>query len=191
MIASRPGICLALSLAALLALGGCKSTKRALGLEKTAPDEFAVLNRGPLVMPPDFNLRPPVPGAARPQEAPAAEQARSALIGRAKLDSLRSHGMSRGEVAFLSHAGAGEAPSDVRPALDREASSFAPEDKKFTHKLLDWHDEGLGEGVAIDPVAEGKRLAQNKAEGKAPNEGKVPTIGKGGSSGDHKFLGIF
>jgi hypothetical protein len=187
-MANRLVLPLSLGLAAALLLSGCNSTKRALGLEKTVPDEFAVLNRGPLVMPPDYNLHPPVPGADRPQEQPAAEQARTALLGRAKLDALRARGLSRGEVALLAHAGADVATPDVRQNIDREASTFAPEDKQFTHKLLDWKDEGLGQGVAVDPAAEEKRLAQNKAEGKKPNEGKVPTIGKGGSSG---FLGIF
>ena len=47
----------------------------------------------------------------------------------------------------------------------------------------------VGEGVAVDPVAESKRLDQAKAEGKKPNETPVPTIGKGASGGG--FLGIF
>ena len=179
---------LALGLATVLVLSGCNSTKRALGLEKTVPDEFAVLNRGPLVMPPDYQLRPPVPGADRPQEAPASEQARTALLGRAKLDALRARGLSRGEVVLLAHAGADVATPDVRTDIDKEASSFAPEDKQFTHRLLDWKDETLGQGVAVDPVKEEKRLSENKAEGKKPNEGEVPTIGKGSKGG---FLGVF
>src|SRR5690242_11206834 len=87
--------------AAALALGACQSTKRALGLTKNTPDEFAVVSHGPLVMPPDFNLRPPVPNADRPQELPPDEQARASLVGRQKMESLKSKGMSKGEVALL------------------------------------------------------------------------------------------
>ena len=72
--------------------------------------------------------------------------------------------------------------------MDRESSVFAPEEKQFTKRLLDWKDESAGAAVAIDPNAEAKRLADAKATGKKANEGKVPTIGKGGGSG---FLGIF
>src|SRR5579871_6018174 len=90
---------------AALALSGCGGARRALGLQKTAPDEFAVVNHGPLVMPPDYDLRPPVPGADRPQELPASEQARSVLLGRAKLDALRKQGLSKGEVGLLAKAG--------------------------------------------------------------------------------------
>jgi hypothetical protein len=60
-------------------LSGCTDMRRAIGLEKTSPDEFAVESRAPLTMPPDFQLRPPQPGATRPQEKSAGQQARQAI----------------------------------------------------------------------------------------------------------------
>lgn len=45
------------------------------------PDEFAVQRQAPLVVPPDFSLTPPAPGAPRPSEGTAAEQALEALFG--------------------------------------------------------------------------------------------------------------
>ncbi|MEM6584651.1 MAG: DUF3035 domain-containing protein [Pseudomonadota bacterium] len=45
------------------------------------PDEFAVQRQAPLVVPPDFSLTPPAPGAPRPTEGTAAEQALEALFG--------------------------------------------------------------------------------------------------------------
>jgi len=45
------------------------------------PDEFAVQRQAPLVVPPDFSLQPPSPGAPRPSEGTAAEQALEALFG--------------------------------------------------------------------------------------------------------------
>lgn len=45
------------------------------------PDEFAVQRQAPLVVPPDFTLTPPAPGAPRPAEGTAAEQALEALFG--------------------------------------------------------------------------------------------------------------
>lgn len=45
------------------------------------PDEFAVSRQAPLVIPPDFALAPPTPGAARPQSVPASQQALDALFG--------------------------------------------------------------------------------------------------------------
>ena len=171
---------------ALVALAGCQSTRRAIGLEKTVPDEFAVAAPAPLALPPDFTLRPPAPGSSRPQELTPAEQARAALIGRARLQAYISRGFSPGEAVFLGHAGADQAPADIRTTLDHEISSFAPEDKSLTDKLVFWRDE-KGEGTAIDPAAEKQRLSQNAANGKKANEGPIPVITKGGSS----LLGIF
>jgi Protein of unknown function (DUF3035) len=62
-----------------LLLSGCSDMKRAIGLERTSPDEFAVESRAPLTMPPDFELRPPQPGTARPQEKSSAQQARQVI----------------------------------------------------------------------------------------------------------------
>ncbi len=50
-----------------------------LGRER--PDEFAVQRQAPLVIPPDFELVPPQPGAPRPAEGTAAQDALDALFG--------------------------------------------------------------------------------------------------------------
>ena len=48
---------------------------------RARPDEFAVQRQAPLVVPPDFTLTPPAPGAPRPAEGTASEQALEALFG--------------------------------------------------------------------------------------------------------------
>ena len=45
------------------------------------PDEFAVQRQAPLVVPPDFSLTPPAPGAPRPADGAASDQALEALFG--------------------------------------------------------------------------------------------------------------
>jgi len=67
----------------LLPLGGCAqgSVQEVLGMSKRAPDEFAVVKRAPLIVPPDFELRPPEPGAPRPNIGRTSDQARIALTG--------------------------------------------------------------------------------------------------------------
>ena len=162
---------------------GCESTRRAIGLSKTVPDEFAVASPAPLAIPPDFNLRPPAPGSDRPQQLSASQQARSALVGRAKIQDYLNRGLSKGEAALLAHAGADTTPAGIRETLDKEVSSFAAEEKSFTDRLVFWREGGA---VAIDPAAEMKRLSQNAAAGKKPTDGPIPVIGKGGG-----FAGIF
>jgi hypothetical protein len=74
--AGRGLVALAVVCIAGLAFGtGCTDFKKMVGLEPTLPDEFAVESRAPLTIPPDFDLRPPEPGAPRPQEKSAGQQA--------------------------------------------------------------------------------------------------------------------
>ncbi|WFL78757.1 DUF3035 domain-containing protein [Altererythrobacter arenosus] len=64
--------------AASMLLAGCGGT----GIfNRDRPDEFAVQRQAPLVVPPDFNLVPPAPGAPRPAEGTTQEQALEALFG--------------------------------------------------------------------------------------------------------------
>ena len=60
-------------------LSACGSTNGVFN--KARPDELAVARAAPLVVPPDFALRPPVPGAPRPQEADSSTLALQAMFG--------------------------------------------------------------------------------------------------------------
>ena len=71
-----PVIMLAGSAAMLAACGGGGGV-----FNRERPDEFAVQRQAPLVVPPDFTLTPPAPGAPRPSEGTASEQALEALFG--------------------------------------------------------------------------------------------------------------
>ena len=63
-----------------VALTGCESLRQATGSAKLPPDEFTVLTKAPLVLPPDYNLRPPQPGIASRNEPDADDQGRAALF---------------------------------------------------------------------------------------------------------------
>ena len=67
-----------LVLFAAVGLAGCGSSGL---LNRERPDEFAVSRQAPLVIPPDFSLVPPSPGAPRPQDNDASRQALDALFG--------------------------------------------------------------------------------------------------------------
>ena len=67
---------------ALLALAATGlSACSGISLDRDRPDEFAVQRQAPLVVPPDFHLVPPQPGAPRPAEGTASQQALEALFG--------------------------------------------------------------------------------------------------------------
>lgn len=77
-------------------------------LNRERPDEFAVQRQAPLVVPPDFGLNPPAPGAPRPSEETASEQALEALFGGpAPRSSVESAALSR----------AGDARPGIRSAV--------------------------------------------------------------------------
>ncbi|HTZ35867.1 MAG TPA: DUF3035 domain-containing protein [Stellaceae bacterium] len=65
--------------AAVATLAACTNFKQVIGIEPTPPDEFAVESRAPLTIPPEFDLRPPQPGAPRPQEANIASKAQGVV----------------------------------------------------------------------------------------------------------------
>jgi hypothetical protein len=65
--------------AAIVLLAGCSDLKQAIGMDPVGPDEFAVESRAPLTIPPEFDLRPPQPGARPPHQVTAAEKARQAI----------------------------------------------------------------------------------------------------------------
>lgn len=67
--------------AATAALSACANTKASGFGSRSGPNEFAVTRAPPLTMPPDFALRPPKPGAPRPQEASPSAQALAVMFG--------------------------------------------------------------------------------------------------------------
>lgn len=69
---------------------------------RDAPDEFAIGRSAPLVVPPDYNLAPPRPGAPRPMDTDAQTQAMEALFGAG----TRAAPKSPGEQKLLDDAGA-------------------------------------------------------------------------------------
>jgi len=92
--------------AGLMLLSGCMGKS----LDRARPDEFAVARQAPLVIPPDYALVPPQPGAARPQDAQGQAQTLDALFGgRAP--------RSAGETATLGEAGVDAADPGIRSSV--------------------------------------------------------------------------
>lgn len=170
----------AFGIVGLLLLGGCDSVRETVGLTKRAPDEFTVVTKAPLVIPPDFSLRPPQPGARRPQETEARVTARRAMIkagrgGGTSAASTTDTGRSGGEGAILKHAGATDADSSIRKTINRETTQLAEQDKSFTDKILFWQKK-QAYGSTLDADKEAKRIRENAAAGRGVMEGDTPVI---------------
>jgi hypothetical protein len=93
----------ALVLAALVATSGCAS----LTGRNRAADEFAVTRNAPLIVPPDFNLAPPVAGTVGLSAADAQQQAIDTLFG-------GPAPRSAGETSLLQQAGRDMAQVGIR-----------------------------------------------------------------------------
>jgi hypothetical protein len=164
-------------------LAGCGSdAKRALGWEKSAPDEFSVMTRAPLVQPPDYDLRPPSPGAVRPTEA-ATDRARKVLMasgggirnGKDAKDNPALAELSPGEKALIKKAGAENATSAIRKQVDEETTALVEESKSFTDDILFWQTSPPP-GEVVDPAKEQKRLEANASLGRSVTDGTTPQI---------------
>lgn len=152
-------------------LSACADAKKQLGMEPiTGPDEFTIVKRAPLEMPPDFGLRPPMPGAPRPQEQATADQARTAILG----ENNGSAEITRGESALLSDAQANANPN-IRQIVDTESVKSTSKKSPVVKRLLNIGSD-KPEAKIVDPAAEARRLKDNADQGKPVTAGATPDI---------------
>jgi len=188
---AAPAILVACVGLAGLGLSGCQSTRTALGMTKVVPDEFAVVTKAPLVVPPDYSLRPPAPGEPRPQELQPESQARIAL-----LQERSGEARSDGERLLAAKAGADKADPLIRFVIDDEFGNLAHKDTSFADRVMFWrkgHPETQGAAVTaseagasapapIDPAVEAARIQKLTAnqpvviEREQPHHVKLPGL---------------
>jgi hypothetical protein len=189
----RPAFPLVLALLGLGLLGpglaGCQNTKEMLGLTKRSPDEFQVVSRAPLSMPPDYSLRPPTPGAPRPQEGTVQQQAENIVTGYSNRNTStlapdqipplgegeQTTAESAGESAFLQSAGLSGVDPNIRKLVDQETAADEESSKSVLDSLIFWR-KPEPYGTVVDPAAEQKRLQENQALGQPADTGNTPII---------------
>jgi len=157
----------ALAVVAVVGAGvaGCQSMSHALGMDKVTPDEFRVVTKAPLVVPPDYALRPPAPGEPRPQELQPESAARAALLGQRE-----AVNRSDGERMLAARAGADRADPLIRFMVDDEFGDLAHKDRSFADFIMFWRqgqprtpgapapDPGASAPAPVDAAAEAQRL---------------------------------
>jgi hypothetical protein len=153
--------------ASVLITTGCASATRALGVTKNAPNEFNILTKAPLIVPPEYNLRPPAAGEINVEEKYATVAARRALLG--DIDPVEP---SQGEVVLMSKAGGGKADPAVRVIIDGQ-NSVERKNRGFADRVMFWSNGSAkqAEGQPLDPDDEARRIkAIEAATGGAPVE---------------------
>ncbi|OYY71187.1 DUF3035 domain-containing protein [Sphingomonas sp. 28-63-12] len=126
---------LAIGLGLTVFLAGCGGGS---GLNRARPDEFAVARQAPLVIPPDYSLTPPRPGAARPQDTGPQVLALEALFGGPAARSLA-------ESAVLSQAGGDSASDGIRSEVGDPETTVV--DKGSTTRDIVAAPEGDGQNA--------------------------------------------
>ena len=142
-----------------MGLSACSQTTKALGLTKNAPNEFNILTKAPLVVPPEYNLRPPQIGTSSSENNYSQKSAREALLG--DIDAAEP---TRGEVVLMSKAGVGRANQEIRLEIDG-TNSVERKSKSFSDQVLFWRDGKVlnPDGSPMDPEIEARRMESMKS----------------------------
>ena len=161
-----------------LALCGCDTIRDAAGMGKQPPDEFAVLTKAPLVVPPDYNLKPPRPGAAPTNQSDPTDSAQAQLYGSdaATVAASLPANFSLGERMLLADAGVVNADPNIRQELASDRKNVLGADDSFTDQILFWNGPKTDPGKVVDADAEAQRIdaAKNGEPSAAPPKRPPP-----------------
>jgi len=162
---------------AALALIGCQDIREAAGVVKTPPDEFAVVTKAPLVIPPDYNLRPPKPGAPPTNQSSPTDSAEAALTGDdpATVAASLPSTYSPGEKMLLANTGAATADHSVRRQIAADTKAMSTASDSFTDTLLFRSPSDPNAGHPLDADAEHSKLVAERTDGQTPIEGQAVT----------------
>jgi Protein of unknown function (DUF3035) len=151
-----------------VSLMGCQAFREAAGLSKTQPDEFAIATKAPLIIPPDYNLRPPRDGAPPTNQVGPTDVAQSALFDNdpTAAAKLVQGDYSQGEKLLLAQANAVTPDPSIRQQVAADGRAMEAADDTFTQKVLFWKDPAVP-GNNVDADAEAKRVGGQKAAGVA------------------------
>lgn len=164
--------------------------KETLGLTRKAPDEFRVVSRPPLSVPPDFNLRPPAPGEeGAAAAAPTRDQAAGLVLGdgaatattpdTAVTPVTATPTRPAADATFLNAAGVSAKDDKIRDTLNQEQTEAVQKEEEET-----WLDKWLPskdaskKDPAVDAKGEAERIRTNKDSGKPVTEGETPVVKK-------------
>ncbi len=127
---------------AIFATALAASTLAACGsnnlFSRDRPDEMRVSRQAPLIVPPDYSLTPPAPGAARPGGETTAEQTLRALFGGAAPRSTT-------ESAIIGSADANRADPGIRSQVGSPTTEVV--DKGLVTRDIIYSPEGDGQNA--------------------------------------------
>jgi hypothetical protein len=147
-----------ITMALLIGLTGCSDFRRAVGKEKSSPDEFEVVVRPPLSLPPGFS--------DRPEDIIAADKTASGVDAETTAESVLAVGsVAAGDFEQLFDFS--DVPDDIRAKVDAETYGIQIENRLPLQQLFG----GLPDvGPVLDKMSEDTRLRKARLEGRLPTD---------------------
>ena len=98
-------------------LTGCGSElAKVLGTDKLPPDEFTILTKPNLIIPPEYNLRPPAEGEVRPTPQQPSRELQALLFN----NSNSADDFSQSEINLMTGSDVAESIPNIKEVLDSE-----------------------------------------------------------------------
>ena len=162
----------------------CDSIREAAGITKEPPDEFAVATKAPIIIPPDYNLHPPKPGAAPLNQVSPTQSAQAALYGddtAAAAASINGN-YSEAEKLLLAQTGAATADDSIRRTIAADNAN-AEDTGSLTDSLLFGGSDAPVGDKPVNADAEQARInAAKNGETPASKPAEKATIDKDSGS---------
>ena len=147
-----------ITMALLIGLAGCSDFRRAVGTEKSSPDEFEVVVRPPLSLPPGFS--------DRPEDIIAEGNKATGIDSKARAKALLAVGTNANN-AFDLLFDFSDVPDDIRAKVDSETYGIQLDNRLPLQQLFG----GLPDiGPVLDKMAEDRRLRRVRQEGRMPTD---------------------
>ena len=160
---TRQLVMTAIAVMTALGLSACSDFRRSIGEEKSKPDEFQVVVRPPLSLPPGFSETADNIIEKTETSKGDAQSQTAELLGANNVENSSFNGL----FDFSS------VPDDIRTKVDEETYGVQIE-KRLPLQIL---FGGLPDvGPILDKMAEDSRLRKNRAEELAPTEGGTKAI---------------
>ena len=114
-------------------LTGCGSElAKVLGTDKLPPDEFTILTKPNLIIPPEYNLRPPAEGEVRPTPQQPSRELQALLFN----NSNSADDFSQSEINLMTGADVAESVPNIKEVLDSEMRDVEEVNKNLKTQII-------------------------------------------------------
>tara|TARA_Y100001970_G_C13656902_1_gene566338 strand:- start:53 stop:469 length:417 start_codon:yes stop_codon:yes gene_type:complete len=116
-----------------IVLTGCGSElAKVLGTDKLPPDEFTILTKPNLIIPPEYNLRPPAEGEVRPTPQQPSRELQALLFN----NSNSADDFSQSEINLMTGADVAESVPNIKEVLDSEMRDVEEVNENLKTQIL-------------------------------------------------------